>query len=59
MVIATGGWPVGLPDNPYNGLADVAELTTVAQVFVALTMPKQSTSPSSISVTGAEMWRRY
>jgi hypothetical protein len=35
IVIATGGWPVGLPDNPYHGLADVAELTTVAQVVVS------------------------
>ena len=35
IVIATGGWPVELPDNPYHGLSDVAELTTVAQVFVS------------------------
>lgn len=35
IVVATGGWPVGLPGNPHHLLPDVAEFTTVAQVFVS------------------------
>jgi Mycobacterial cell wall arabinan synthesis protein len=39
VVISTGGLPVGLPDNPYHGLPDVAELTTVAQVMITPNYP--------------------